>query len=124
MNEELKQWFDKANEDYCVALELLKTGSYNGTICFHCQQSIEKYLKAFLFFKGEEIKKTHILDFLLNRACNFDSDFCNIETYDLDQFAVDIRYPGDLLVPTNTETNEFIEVAKQIKSLVETKINI
>lgn len=28
-------------------------------VCFHCQQAVEKYLKALLLSNNEDIQKTH-----------------------------------------------------------------
>ncbi len=48
-------------------------------ICYHRQQSVEKYLKGFLALKGEEMKKTHNLT-KLNKICQkYDDDFKTIE---------------------------------------------
>jgi HEPN domain-containing protein len=30
--------------------------------CFHCQQAVEKYLKSFLLYRGQELIKTHNLE--------------------------------------------------------------
>ena len=64
-------------------------------ICYHCQQSAEKYLKGFLALRGEEIQKTHDLT-RLNKGCQkYDKDFKQIEDdlLMLTDYAVNIRYP-------------------------------
>ena len=44
-------------------------------ICYHCQQSAEKYLKGFLALKGEVIEKIHDL-VRLNKICHkYDKGF-------------------------------------------------
>ena len=48
----LGQWLDKGKDDLRVA-EYLSTMHHptpDEIICFHCQQSAEKYLKAFIFY--------------------------------------------------------------------------
>jgi HEPN domain-containing protein len=55
---ELKQWLSKADDDLKSA-EYLATMHYprpEGIICFHCQQSVEKYLKGFLLQNAKEIR--------------------------------------------------------------------
>jgi HEPN domain-containing protein len=47
-DEELKQWFSKADDDL-KSTEYLATVRPEGIIYFHCQQSAEKYLKGYLF---------------------------------------------------------------------------
>ncbi len=64
-------------------------------ICYHCQQAAEKFLKGFLAFQGEPIRKTHDL-VLLNKLCaGFDEAFKKIENecLELTDFGVNIRYP-------------------------------
>ncbi len=34
-------------------------------ICFHCQQAVEKFLKAYLVYNDKEINKTHDISQLL-----------------------------------------------------------
>ena len=53
MNEATKdfigQWLSKANEDLLVVERLTETEIIAATaVCFHCQQAVEKFLKAFL----------------------------------------------------------------------------
>ena len=69
MNDEyLKNWIKKADNDLKVAeheLRIDKDDRVTEAICFHCQQSVEKYLKAFLIYCKAEFGKTHNLEFLL-----------------------------------------------------------
>ena len=48
--------------------------------CYHCQQSAEKALKAFLLANGCEVKKTHDVRFLCNECKTVNADFAQIET--------------------------------------------
>ncbi len=68
--EYIKQWLFRAGEDIAVihALSIQNTELYASTICFHCQQAVEKYLKAFLVYKKIEFPKTHDVDFLLSKC--------------------------------------------------------
>jgi HEPN domain-containing protein len=64
-------------------------------ICYHCQQSAEKYLKGYLAFKEEEILKTQDL-LALNSLCQkYDKKFLSIneECLRLTDYGVNIRYP-------------------------------
>ena len=70
----VKQWILRANEDLLVVdklteFEMVATSS----VCFHCQQAVEKYLKAFLISIGIDIIKTHNIEFLLSECADFDS---------------------------------------------------
>lgn len=87
----------KAESDLQAA-QKLATGnsSLHDQVCFHCQQSAEKYLKALLEEAGLKIPRTHELEELLE---------LNLPTHPklqslrrglsfLNDFAVEYRYPG------------------------------
>jgi len=127
MNEETKnyirQWIEKAGDDLIVIdklthFEVVATSA----VCFHCQQVVEKYLKAFLIAKGVEIRKTHNIEFLLTECEEFDPDFSLIDPKDLNDFGVDVRYPGDIYSPSIEETLEHKQIALDVKELVEQKL--
>lgn len=129
MNEATKefvvQWMNKANEDLLVVKKLTEFEMVAlSSICFHCQQAVEKYLKAYLISNGKEIKKTHNIEFLLSECEDFDSGFAEIDPKNLSDFGVEIRYPGDLYSPSEKETNEYIEIAHHVKKIVIKKIKI
>lgn len=104
---------DKLTEDEITA---------TSAVCFHCQQAVEKFLKAFLIANGIDIKRTHNIEFLLSECSDIDKEFVNINLKELSDFGVDARYPGDMYVPDETETMEYREIAIEVKTLVETKI--
>ncbi len=119
----IKQWLLKANEDLLVVnklteFEIVATSS----VCFHCQQAVEKFLKAFLIANGIDIKKTHNIEFLLSECSDIDKDFIGIDPKELSDFGVDARYPGDMYIPEESETLEYKKLAYEIKEFVENKI--
>lgn len=121
----IKQWLAKANEDLLVVeklteYEIIATSS----VCFHCQQAVEKYLKAFLIANGVDIKKTHNIEYLLSECSDFDRDFASVNPKELSDFGVEIRYPGDMYIPDQQETLEYRTIAFEIKELVEAKIQV
>jgi HEPN domain-containing protein len=64
-------------------------------IYYHCQQSAEKFLKGYLAFQGDAIRKTHDL-VLLNKLCQVhEGEFKQIEDecLNLTGFGVQLRYP-------------------------------
>jgi HEPN domain-containing protein len=120
----IKQWLFKAKEDLLVVeklteFEIIATSS----VCFHCQQAVEKYLKAFLIANGIDIKRTHNIEFLLSECTDIDNDFSNIDPKELSEFGVDVRYPGDMYIPDEKETIEYKKLAFDIKILVESKMD-
>jgi HEPN domain-containing protein len=58
-----REWVEKAEADFATAqreIRVRKQPNYDG-VCFHCQQSIEKYLKARLQEDRIVFTKTHNL---------------------------------------------------------------
>jgi HEPN domain-containing protein len=74
----IKEWLKKAEEDYSTAHILFLKKKNPSIMGFHCQQSIEKYLKAFLLKNKENIIKTHDLIDILDKAIKFDQ---NLKVY-------------------------------------------
>src|SRR5882724_11558780 len=91
------QWVRKAESDYAVAKKIARGGDpHHDEVCFHAQQSAEKYLKALLAERGQPAPRTHILEDLVVlllphypslRALRKGARF-------LTRFAVATRYPG------------------------------
>ena len=118
----LEQWLFRANEDIAVikTLSSEQIKVYTSTICFHCQQAVEKFLKAVLVYHKIDFPKTHDVDFLLNKCSTIENvNFENIDIKDLSDFGVDIRYPDYFYIPEVSETEEYIEIALKIKSIAE-----
>lgn len=67
MKKAVLQWVRKAEADHRLA-EIINRGSdpLYDLLCFHCQQSAEKYLKALLEDLGQLVPRTHDLDDLLD----------------------------------------------------------
>ncbi len=63
MNATAQKWLEYAETDFLAALNLFEEGleRYAGIICFHCQQSIEKQMKALLIYHEQLAPKTHNL---------------------------------------------------------------
>jgi HEPN domain-containing protein len=65
-------------------------------ICYHCQQAVEKSLKAFICATDIEIPRTHNTGELCNLCGEFDRAFYQIEDKCkiFTPFATETRYPG------------------------------
>jgi HEPN domain-containing protein len=93
-------------------------------IAFHCQQTIEKYLKAYLIEKDIPLVKTHDLiklNGLIKERADIGIDEDKLLA--INEVYIDSRYPGELgLVPdglpTDKQIQEFIECAKGIKAII------
>jgi len=99
MDKIVREWVKKAEQDFGIAHYLLKkrtAPAYDG-ICFHCQQCVEKYLKAFLTSQKIPFPKIHGLERLVVLATKKDGTFTMLQDIakTLNPYAVDFRYPGE-----------------------------
>src|SRR5438309_4454803 len=93
-----REWVRKAEADYRVAVKLSRgSESFHDQLCFHCQQSAEKYLKALLQDLNLPIPRTHILRDLVGLLLPHHRDLVRLErgVKFLTRFAVETRYPGE-----------------------------
>ena len=92
-------------------------------ICYHCQQSAEKYLKAFLALQGATITKTHDLIALDKTCSGYDSDFTIIaeECLGLTDYGVQSRYPFQLEL-TEVDVSQAMQCARRIEVFVSAKL--
>jgi HEPN domain-containing protein len=91
-------WLDKAEADYTGALDLRRARrpSSRDLICFHCQQAVEKYLKARLVEAGITFPKTHDLTLLLKLIAPVEPLWMALSgpLSVLSAYAIELRYPG------------------------------
>jgi HEPN domain-containing protein len=88
----------KAESDYRLAVRIAASNDpFHDELCFHCQQSAEKYLKSLLAELNLTIPKTHNLDDLLALLAAHDATLRPLRRglIYLTNFAVDTRYPPD-----------------------------
>ena len=94
-----QEWIDKAEGDWNAARQLFrvrKDPSYD-SVCYHCQQSAEKYLKARLEEASIAFIKTHDLNKLLVLALSVEPTWVLLNPYlqSLNNYAISFRYPGN-----------------------------
>lgn len=90
------EWFKIAETDLASAnyLQNMKPVPIE-IICYHCQQSAEKFLKGYLAFLGERILKTHDLVHLNKYCLEHDVEFSVLKNdcQMINDYAVTARYP-------------------------------
>ena len=94
----VKDWLEYARLDRDTALHLLENmfPPPLDIICFHCQQSAEKHLKALLSARKIEFEKSHNLLYLTKLQSNQSVTPANVLTAcsELNSYSVVSRYPG------------------------------
>jgi len=117
---EYKEWQRLADMD-------LKTAEYLKEmkplpieiICYHCQQSAEKYLKGYLVFSGELPPKMHDLDELCKLCIKHSDSFSNIadNCSDLTAYGVQLRYPMELSLDED-DMKQALNGANKVKDFI------
>ena len=119
----VESWLDKAEHDLMSAQRLIEIEPVIlDNACFHCQQAMEKCLKAYLIYNGFDVQKTHDIIDLLVDCAKYDSIFAAIDPLDINAYAVRARYPDSNLMPTKEEAESYYQLALRIKSLTSDRI--
>jgi len=122
----LQQWLDKGNDDLRSA-EYLSTMHHptpDEVICYHCQQSSEKYLKGYLFLNDIEPPKIHNLIELMEMCVKINSKFSILlpQLNILTDYAILPRYPNELGI-THEDMKNAIGYAKIVQEFILKAIN-
>ncbi len=122
----VNKWIMKADRDFKTVDKLMGVDEIiTDTACFHAQQAIEKYLKAFLIYHQVPFGRTHDLIFLVQKCKDIDSDFEKFSTTKIDKltdYAVEVRYPDEFYIPSVEEARESYQIANEIGSFVKDKL--
>lgn len=107
MRAEAAAWLAKSDEDRLAAEWLLQSEApLTLASAFHIQQCAEKLLKALLVEEGRTFEKKHDLPYLLERASQDTLHSYAGFLEELSPYAVEFRYPGDFLPPSESEAKE------------------
>jgi HEPN domain-containing protein len=119
LNEEIKEWIEKADHDLGSAkIIYLHLPEYFDTIAFHCQQAVEKYIKAVLFFERIKFQKSHDLVYLLDllsQKIEVDAIYFK-KAFTLNNFGVKIRYPNKIIKLTKEELEIAIHISEEFRA--------
>jgi HEPN domain-containing protein len=113
------EWVRKAEADRAAAEKLAKIRPrLNDPVCFHCQQTAEKYLKALMQEFGLTVPRTHDLEQLLDLLVPHDSTL-RVRRRGLSrltEYAGDYRYPG--AHATSRQTQSALRVARHVREVI------
>ena len=120
--ETAKLWCVKADNDFKAGSDELATENpATDTVCFHMQQCVEKYLKAFLVNNNIEIPKTHNIALILQKCIDTEDRFISLKMIGLDiltSYAVQTRYPDDFYMPSMEESIQAKEMAIKVRDFI------
>ena len=123
-----REWTAKGDNDLKNAVHTLKLGKEcpTDTVCFHAQQCVEKYLKAFLVALEKPFPRTHDIESLISlMPKDIRLGLTVEEQRRLTEYATVLRYPGPYEAIPLTEAKQAVKLAqrvqRKIRKLLETK---
>lgn len=124
-----QEWLKFAKDDLRSA-EILLTAEIFNMVCFHCQQAVEKSLKAFLRRHEGTIPYIHMLEELCERCAAINPSFFQFadDCRKLDIYYQPTRYPeapaGALPegMPNKQQAEEALEKAKNVFEFVQQEL--
>jgi HEPN domain-containing protein len=107
------EWIQFAKSDFSVAISSFGTENVLlNSLCFHCQQAVEKSLKAILIKRNVKFNWTHNLKNLIDSLpSEYEIPPAINESVKLTDYAVSMRYPGDYEEITEEDYKEAIQLA-------------
>lgn len=122
MKKMVRNWIIKAENDLKTAKDEFDTEDpATDAVCFHAQQCVEKYLKAFLVFSNREFRKTHNIAEILTLCIEINPSFEKLKElriHELTVYATELRYPEFFHIPSEEEAKSAIEMAERVKEFV------
>lgn len=99
-------WLGRAGEDLQCAMLLLRDDDCYNCIAFHCQQTIEKALKAYILVRSDILVDGHNLTWLCKRAMKYNKAFAVWlnDSAALNKCYIETRYPAD--IPPNLKYDQ------------------
>ena len=122
---EVLDWVRKAEMDLAAARRLAEGDEpLPDQMGFFCQQTAEKYLKAFLIASGQVPPRTHDVDVLVEMCAVVDPAFEQLQPLveGLTEFAVIFRYPEEW--SDESAAIQSLTKAEQVRALVRRKLDL
>ena len=121
-----REWVRCAEKDFDVAAALMRrrTKTAANSIGFHCQQCVEKYLKARLEEAGLNAPRTHDLVVLLQLLLPVEPLWASFAPAlrRLNDYAVKFRYPGH--VTTRADARQALKACRSLRSDVRLNLGL
>lgn len=114
-------WLFYAYQDHLAALVLIEDKRLYSTAAFHCQQCIEKALKAYLLYKNRRLFDGHNLTWLCKQAALMDDNFVKWleKSTILNRYYIETRYPADILLDVDRETiDDILDATSEMMNFI------
>lgn len=120
--EHAKEWLDYAQRDYDFAVDVESNfwPKHMEKICYFCQQSTEKALKAVLAYNEVSIPKTHNITELIEKCSKFDSSIQMEEKVSIimTAYATVSRYPDNVTSWNDDDAKLALKYAKSTLEMI------
>lgn len=126
-NNDAQIWADYAEQDYRAMTALLASPDPVYPVsCFLAQQTVEKYLKAFLVFHGIDPLHSHDLNALRKQCALVDPNLngFEMECAELNSYSVTPRYPMGVARPGASEATRAVSAAERIRAAIRQHIGM
>lgn len=102
---DFKAWYGRAHEDLEIARLLHEESAYDGAVCFHAHQAVEKILKGVFYLHGKTPERTHFTETLADGLTRYEP---RLKAHrralrELDAIYVPSRYPKQGVPSLNGE---------------------
>ena len=114
-----RDWVQKGENDLKNAIHTvgMRKDCPTDTVCFHAQQCVEKYSKAFLVLKRIDFPKTHdIKELIALLPSNTRPKLTPEEQRRLTDYATVTRYPGDYELISLAEARRAVKIARRVRN--------
>ena len=118
-------WLEFSSADLVAAQILMDTGHCNDLAAFHCQQCMEKSLKAFSLYENGRPLDGHNLTWLCKQAAKSDKRFNHWldDSAKFNRYYIQTRYPSDQPLDITDHTVEQIyRVAREMYDFICLKV--
>ncbi len=127
MKQTTKEWLIAAEDDILSAKKLIDEERLTNIVAFHCQQCLEKTLKAIIEEKNIPSIKSHDLLRLINITNIQLDENSTLLLSTINEVYIDARYPAEIGLmpngkPTKTEAQNFIEFSEKFFLKIRTSL--
>jgi HEPN domain-containing protein len=123
--QEVEDWLARAAQDLRAAqVDLEAEPPLDADAAFHCQQAVEKALKALLARYDEPFRKTHDIGELALACLVLEPSLEALlrESAPLTEYAWRFRYPGEAFEPDPEEVVAALDLARRVVGEVTSRI--
>ncbi len=121
---DVRAWLTKALHDWSAARKVFTPHAQELDVAgFHCQQAVEKLLKAYLIAREVEFKRIHDLHRLLRQCAAVDAEFLifRADVPPLTLYAIAFRYPGPA-EPQRSDIEQALTVVERVWQFVTARL--